>query len=307
MSRFRGSLIGGFVALILALVATPAEATTATFRYTGAEQTFRVPAGVRGLEAFVVGAPGATIGTASGGFGAVAVADIAVQPGQILYVEVGGIGGQPSGFVAGTGGFNGGAPGGLGDSPSGASDIRTVPRAAPGTLGSRLVVAGAGGGAGGEEQDLFTGTNGFGGPAETTGGPSSDHSALGGGPAAVDHPGAGGTGTVPARNGSAGTLGSGGAGGTTGPGGAGQGGGGGGGAYGGGGGAAGDNGMSGGAGGGGGSTAFYGAATGTLDALDQTRIPAVTIVYRATARCKKKHHRSATSAKQKKCKKKKHR
>ncbi|MDX6615112.1 MAG: hypothetical protein QOD60_203, partial [Solirubrobacterales bacterium] len=56
-------------------------------------------------------------GSVLGGFGALAVADLAVKPGAILYVEVGGGGGNggPESVTANAGspGFNGGAAGGL--------------------------------------------------------------------------------------------------------------------------------------------------------------------------------------------------
>jgi hypothetical protein len=137
------------------VVAPAAEAATGTvsYAYTGGEQTFTVPAGVTSLHVEAVGghggdAPSLTTGTVSGGSGAVVTADLPVTAGQVLYVEVGGNGAPPSPGGA-LGGFNGGGaapePGAGGG--GGASDVRTISNAQPGTLDSRLVVAGAGGGA----------------------------------------------------------------------------------------------------------------------------------------------------------------
>jgi hypothetical protein len=54
------------LAIAFAVVATRASATTARFFYTGAEQTFPVPAGVSSLHVVAVGAGGGD-GTYSGG------------------------------------------------------------------------------------------------------------------------------------------------------------------------------------------------------------------------------------------------
>jgi hypothetical protein len=93
-------------------------------------------------------------------------ARLQVQPGQILYIAVGGNGSEGETFNGG------GAPGTMcmaslpgfptlpcylflasplyyGKAGGGASDIRTVSRTQPNSLASRLVVAGGGGGAGG--------------------------------------------------------------------------------------------------------------------------------------------------------------
>ena len=69
---------------------------------------------------------------------------VGVFPGEVLYVEVGGVGASP------TGGFNGGGDGAAtAGGGGGAFDVRTIARANAGTtLPSRLVVAAGGGGAG---------------------------------------------------------------------------------------------------------------------------------------------------------------
>ena len=95
-----------FLATLVIAVAwlTAAVAHAATFSYTGAEQSYTVPAGVSSLSITAVGAPGG--GPQSGGLAAGRGADVSgvvnVTAGQVLYVEVGGIGGFPAG------GFNGG-------------------------------------------------------------------------------------------------------------------------------------------------------------------------------------------------------
>lgn len=171
--------------------AASAFAYTRTFPSTGVEQVFTVPTGVHTVHVRAVGGHGGTGGNESlinGGFGAVAVADLAVSPGQTLYVEVGLNGGDGTVDVAGAGGFNGGAAGGLGigQSPDGAggggggaTDVRTRPRSDSETLSSRVIVAGGGGGG-------WYGGGGGGAAAD-------DNSAGGGGGGGSSHFGAGTT------------------------------------------------------------------------------------------------------------------
>jgi glycine rich protein len=128
-----------------------------TFVFTGGEQMYVAPAGVNLVHVVAVGAPGgATPGPNDFPLpsrGALVSADLPVVAGQtVLYVDVGGPG---IGFSAAgpTGGFNGGGSGGVsftaGWAPGGggASDIRMLPAAQAGSLGSRLIVAAGGGGA----------------------------------------------------------------------------------------------------------------------------------------------------------------
>ncbi len=120
--------------------------TTVTFNYTGGMQTFTVPAGVVSVDIECNGAQGGSgaVGGNSnggaGGNGSKATGTLAVVPGQILNIFVGGAGGTP------TGGFNGGGTGGSANAGGGggASDVRT-----PGTLASDRKIVGAGGGGGG--------------------------------------------------------------------------------------------------------------------------------------------------------------
>jgi hypothetical protein len=117
---------------------SPPAATS--FSYTGGNQTYTVPACVTTVTLEVWGAQGAG---GMGGKGGYARGDVAVTPGQVLTVMVGGQGGWNGGGAA-TGWKN--ANGG------GASDVRTG--AAPAT---RLIVAGGGGGGGGSETDVCHG------------------------------------------------------------------------------------------------------------------------------------------------------
>jgi glycine rich protein/HYR domain-containing protein len=131
-----------------------------TYTYTGGEQDFLVPAGVNQVSVLVTGAFGGGYPDALpfGGAGEQVDATLTVTPGTTLYVEVGGQGLDTSttpGVAAQAGGFNGGGASSASDSASyapasggGASDIRTISSADPGSLASRLIVGGGGGGAG---------------------------------------------------------------------------------------------------------------------------------------------------------------
>ena len=124
-----------------------------TLNYTGAMQTYTVPAGVTSITIEAYGAQGGDGGpvtTGQGGLGGYATGDIVVIPGQILEIYVGGQG--PSYQLAGTGGWNGGGgtnatsndnkrPGGGG----GSSDVRINGS----SLYDRIIVGAGGGGASG--------------------------------------------------------------------------------------------------------------------------------------------------------------
>lgn len=290
-------LLGGVIGLVLAgsglamVAAQPALAAcqtgTATFALAGTEQCYVVPSGVVTVQITAIGAPGANQGF-GGGSGAVVQALVPVGSGQTLYVEVGGPGTATNGITAtgAPGGFNGGGAGGNGTSgfsggPSGggASDVRTVPSSTGGqlSLGSRLLVAGGGGGAT---------VNGGGGNADGPGG--GDFAGIGGGAGGIGGGGAGGDlpacNPLPATIGLPGTFGQGGAGGAGGTGGTFGGGGGGGGYFGGGGGEGGNqtNVGCGDAGGGGGGASYVTAnATSVSYALATTTTPSVDITPQA--------------------------
>ncbi len=231
--------------LVLAAVATPAQATTKVFEYTGGEQTFVVPSGVHKLQVRLIGGAGGE-GGSQGGQAAELTGGLEVAPGETLYLEVGG-NGQDSGEGS-AGGFNGGAAGGGGaGGGGGASDIRLMPRSEGLSTDTRLIIAAGGGGGAGDGETA----GGGGGDAEESGG-TSEGGNEGGGPGTASTGGGGGSGCSLAGTG--GELGSGGAGGagfsTN------SGGGGGGGLYGGGGGGGGCG--AGGGGGGGGSSLISG-------------------------------------------------
>ena len=125
-------------------------AQTTTFSYTGGMQTYIVPSGVNYIAIDAQGAQGGTCyysGYGKGGFGGRVQTVMAVTPGQVYNIFVGGAGtnGSSSGSVAG--GYNGGGnsgSSGYGAGGGGASDIRF---GGTGT-GNRILVAGGGGGSG---------------------------------------------------------------------------------------------------------------------------------------------------------------
>lgn len=157
-----------------------------TFHYTGKKQTFIVPAGVTQVTVVAHGGMGGGFNyypsNASPGFPGRVYATIPVQPGDKLYVFVGGSGKH--------GGFNGGAPGGTseegryaaGYAGGGASDVRLGGDA----LKDRIIVAAGGGGAGAA---VYTYGYGYGGD----GGGLFGKSGGGGGSGASGGGGAGGT------------------------------------------------------------------------------------------------------------------
>ncbi|MDC3351683.1 T9SS type A sorting domain-containing protein [Crocinitomicaceae bacterium] len=161
-----------------------AAQVTTTFDYTGDVQTYTVPIGVTSIQIECWGAQGqaTTIDDyapfSNGGLGGYAVGVLAVTPGEVLNIYVGGEG------LAGVGGYNGGAIGGLGSpgsggtegyggSGGGASDVRQG-----GTdLTDRAIVAGGGGGGGRNYTNgscVPCGTGGNGGEGGGTVGGSGD-------------------------------------------------------------------------------------------------------------------------------------
>jgi hypothetical protein len=263
-----------FLATLVAVVvwSTPAVAQATAFSYTGAEQSYTVPAGVNSLSITAIGAPGG--GPLSGGLaagrGAVVSGVVNVAPGEVLYVEVGGSGGFPAG------GFNGG-----GDSVTrsgasvygggGGSDVRTLPMSGGAiSLNSRLIVAAGGGGSGSPAAP--------GGDAGAAGG-SAPGSSVGGGAGSQTAGGAGGCDSFQMGCGMDGSLGVGGTGGGSGDGAAArEGAGGGGGLYGGGGGGGGGGGFQGGGvGGGGGGSSLVPPDLGRLSLASLMTAPTVEI------------------------------
>jgi hypothetical protein len=126
---------------------------TCTFSFTGAADSFTVPAGVTQLTVEAFGAQGGAGVSTAGGEGGRTKAVLAVTPGAVLQVNVGGHGGDGSSVAGGTVGFNGGGAGGFatlagtsgaGGGGGGSSDVR----AGGTTLADRVVVAAGGGGTG---------------------------------------------------------------------------------------------------------------------------------------------------------------
>jgi len=134
---------------MLCAAAPAAAQTTVTFDYTGGVQTWAVPVGVTQVSLEAWGAQGGGayyLGIGGfqddGGLGGSASGQLAVTPGDTLYIYVGG---QPTPLNSTpiTGGFNGGGNGGqYGAGGGGASDVRVGGTA----LSDRVLVAGGGGG-----------------------------------------------------------------------------------------------------------------------------------------------------------------
>lgn len=133
---------------------TPASSGTQTFTYTGSLQTFTVPAGVTSVNIDAYGAEGVMMNGFTAGKGGRAKGDLAVTPGQVLNIYVGG---QSS--------WNGGGSGKGGANGGDATDVRVGGTA----LSNRVIVAGGGGGTGGDNWSCNTGNgNGGGGTAVGT-------------------------------------------------------------------------------------------------------------------------------------------
>lgn len=207
----RGAIISVAAFFVALLLPASASAFTQTFAFTGAPQIFTVPAGVTQVSVDAFGAQGgqAQDGPA-GGLGGRAIATIAVTPGEVLQINVGG---QPAAGNPAPGGFNGGGASGTatgagtlngGGGGGGASDVR---RGGTG-LAERVVVAGGGGGGGGSACEGIGSTGGAGGG--TSGGNASGCAGLQG------HGGTQGAGGAPGMFGFPGSAG---ASGTGGPGG----------------------------------------------------------------------------------------
>ncbi|MBV9719773.1 MAG: hypothetical protein JOZ77_10660 [Candidatus Eremiobacteraeota bacterium] len=161
-------------------VATPSTIAAAgiashqkTFSYVGAEQSFKVPAGVTKITVVASGAGGPSGKRYVGGNGGRVKATIPVTPGEKLAVFVGGEGGASGGASGGSGGFNGGGTGGIGhfsadggSGGGGASDIRQNGDG----LSNRVLVAGGGGGSGGYGNYGYGDGGAGGGPIGANGG-----------------------------------------------------------------------------------------------------------------------------------------
>jgi len=137
-----------FAACILGIPVS-AWCQVAIFNYTGSVQTYTVPAGVTCCSIDAWGATGGYVEstiTDSGGNGGRVQCNLAVTPGEVLYIYIGGPGQPANGLNPLVyGGYNGGGSGGLwGGGGGGATDIRIGGSA----FSNRVVVAGGGGGGG---------------------------------------------------------------------------------------------------------------------------------------------------------------
>lgn len=148
MKRFYLLKMTVLVSVLLGLM--PA-AKAQTYNYTGAVQTYTVPAGVAQLSVDMQGAEGgnSSYGYGPAGYGGRVQCVLAVTPGQVLNIYVGGAAPTSSSVccvVTSPGGWNGGGNGQYYYSAGGggASDIRVGGNA----LSNRVVVAGGGGGGG---------------------------------------------------------------------------------------------------------------------------------------------------------------
>jgi len=190
------ALLGAVVPLALAgaqpALAAPGDPVVTTFAFTGAPQTFVVPAGVSSVEVTALGAGGGTgHGDTLGGRGGLTVARVPVTAGETLTVFVGGRGGDDGPPAPIPGGFNGGGPSASGSNGveggggGGASDVRT----GAASLSDRIVVAGGGGGGGADVLALFPcnslgaqgGPGGVGGGLSGAPGSSGTSGSVGGG------------------------------------------------------------------------------------------------------------------------------
>lgn len=126
-----------------------------TFNYTGATETFTVPAGVNSINIQAWGAQGGNLSssfcTQMGALGGMASGSLSVNPGDVIYVNVGQQGQLTNAINAGysPNAFNGGGKGwtwnshyGSASSGGGASDLRVGGN----SLNNRVIVAGGAGG-----------------------------------------------------------------------------------------------------------------------------------------------------------------
>lgn len=139
--------LGGTVAILL--TAASAEAQTESFVFTGGTQTYTVPPGITRLDVVAEGGSGGTATGSVGAPGARVEAQVAVVPGQVLTVVVGGAGIADAALGRVAGGYNGGGSGSLGEgSGGGATDLQqaTATDDYLTTRNALLVAAGGGGG-----------------------------------------------------------------------------------------------------------------------------------------------------------------
>ena len=165
------------------------------FYFTGNQQMFVVPGCISTVSITAYGAQGGTGSDGPGGYGGLATGNLAVNPGDTLYIYVGAQAGGTNGGYDGGGNGSGGGKGG-----GGASDVRVGGI----DLSNRVIVAGGGGGT---TSAGWSVTGGSGGGTTGGGGTSSNGSAHCGNGGTQS---GGGAGATAYGDGNAGTLGQGG-------------------------------------------------------------------------------------------------
>ena len=116
------------------------------FTYTGTIQSFTVPAGITKLRITARGAGGTTVGTITGGKGAIMSSIVPVTPLETLYVHAGGTSTNNIASLIGGGGSGGTSANTLLNAGAGGGFSGVFRNAIP-TQSSALIVAGGGGGA----------------------------------------------------------------------------------------------------------------------------------------------------------------
>jgi Bacterial Ig domain/Domain of unknown function DUF11/Bacterial Ig-like domain (group 3) len=179
-----GALVAGGVIAVPALWAMPAFAAqdpecggvfnlcSVSFTTPGTGDSFTVPPGVTSLAVTLTGGTGGydIVTDVPGGDGAEVLATLAVSPGEVLGVDVGGAGGGGGG--SNSGGTNGGGSAFDAGAGGGFSDVTL------GAGGTRLLVAGGGGGAG--DFGALGDCDALGGPGMVAGGPGGNADSPGG-------------------------------------------------------------------------------------------------------------------------------
>lgn len=145
------------------------NASSATFRYTGATSSFTIPSNVTQVTITVAGSPGG--GDGSAGSGGISTGTLAVSPGQVYYLCVSGNGGSTA---TGDGGFcgggRGGADGGAGFGPGGGGASWVGTAATTSSIDQSTVILVGGGGGGNNTAGGGNGGGLTGGSAGTSGG-----------------------------------------------------------------------------------------------------------------------------------------
>ncbi len=143
-----------FLSLLFLSITSLVFSQTVTFNYTGTVQSWTVPPCVTSIQ---VSARGADGGGTTGGNGSWVTGTLAVTPGQVLQIRVGGSGACPtSGYNGGGGGVGANSLANSSCGGGGATDLRIAPYA----LTNRVIVAAGGGGMGGGTSDAAGGGGG---------------------------------------------------------------------------------------------------------------------------------------------------